>query len=86
MEGAPEEGEDAADVAEEVDMIADAIWTTQQGSAAGVVGAGERCWAPREGAGKGRKGGADGEEAPGRRLGQRKGGGCTTGQGEGPDS
>jgi len=45
MEGAPEEGEDAADVAEEVDMIADAIWTTQQGSAAGVVGA-------QEGAGK----------------------------------
>jgi len=45
MEGAPEEGEDAADVAEEVDMIADAIWTTQQESAAGVVGA-------QEGAGK----------------------------------
>jgi hypothetical protein len=45
MERAPEEGEDAADVAEEVDMIADAIWTTQQGSAAGVVGA-------QEGAGK----------------------------------
>jgi len=41
MEGAPEEGEDAADVAEEVDMIADAIWTTQQESAAGVVGAGK---------------------------------------------
>ena len=35
--GAP----DDAEVAEEVDMIADAIWTMQQGSAAGVVGAQE---------------------------------------------
>ena len=78
MEGAPEEGEDAADVAEEVDMIADAIWTTQQGSAAGVVGAGKE-----EGGalGLGRRGevlGAQGGRREGKEGWRRWGGGPWT--------
>jgi len=75
MEGPPEEGEDAADVAEEVDMIADAIWTTQQGSAAGVVGAGkEEGGRPRvraQGRGAGRPGRAQGREGRVAPMGRR---------------
>ena len=78
MEGAPEEGEDAADVAEEVDMIADAIWTTQQGSAAGVVAPrraqGRRRGRPRvraQGRGAGRPGRAQGREGRVAPMGRR---------------